>query len=131
MWSHCVVQAVGVRELKAKLSRYLRMAREGEVVLVTDRGEVVAELRAHEAPASVPPELRGLWALAQHGGVRLGALAPRGPRRRRVAVCVPAGTARRLIDDDRAERFAGGGTDGGGPGGGSAAGEAGGGDRSA
>jgi antitoxin (DNA-binding transcriptional repressor) of toxin-antitoxin stability system len=37
--------AVGLRELKAKLSEYVRRARAGEVVLVTDRGQVVAELR--------------------------------------------------------------------------------------
>lgn len=38
--------AVGIRELKAKLSEYIRRARNGEVVLVSDRGRVVAELRA-------------------------------------------------------------------------------------
>lgn len=38
--------AVGLRELKARLSAYVRKAREGETVLVTDRGQVVAELRA-------------------------------------------------------------------------------------
>lgn len=37
---------VGVRQLKNSLSRYLRAVREGEVVLVTERGRVIAELRA-------------------------------------------------------------------------------------
>lgn len=37
------MQTVGVRELKNKLSEYLRRVRLGERVLVTDRGEVVAE----------------------------------------------------------------------------------------
>jgi antitoxin (DNA-binding transcriptional repressor) of toxin-antitoxin stability system len=36
--------ATGVRELKAKLSEFIRRARAGETVLVTDRGRVVAEL---------------------------------------------------------------------------------------
>ncbi len=36
---------VGVRQLKNSLSRYLRAVREGEVVLVTERGRVIAELR--------------------------------------------------------------------------------------
>ena len=48
--------AVGIRELKAKLSEYLRRVRHGEVVLVSDRGRVVAELRAptvREAPTHV------------------------------------------------------------------------------
>ncbi|MHC4236478.1 MAG: type II toxin-antitoxin system Phd/YefM family antitoxin, partial [Planctomycetota bacterium] len=39
------MKAVGVRELKAHLSRYLREVQAGEVILVTDRGRVVAELR--------------------------------------------------------------------------------------
>lgn len=34
----------GIRELKAKLSAYLRKVRAGESVVVTDRGEPVARL---------------------------------------------------------------------------------------
>ncbi|MGE0455197.1 MAG: type II toxin-antitoxin system Phd/YefM family antitoxin [Vicinamibacteria bacterium] len=37
--------AVGTRELKTRLGTYLRRVREGERILVTDRGEPVAELR--------------------------------------------------------------------------------------
>jgi prevent-host-death family protein len=40
------VSAVGLRELKNKLSQYVQRARSGETVLITDRGEVVAELSA-------------------------------------------------------------------------------------
>ena len=36
---------VGSRELKTHLGRYLQRVRRGEVVLVTDRDEPVAELR--------------------------------------------------------------------------------------
>ena len=43
---------VGIRELKAKLSAFLRRASAGETVQVTDRGRVVAELRA-------PPRAEG------------------------------------------------------------------------
>lgn len=46
---------VGIRELKNKLSAYIRRARAGEVVLVTDRGEVVAELRAPTVPDGPTP----------------------------------------------------------------------------
>lgn len=35
---------VGVRELKNSLSRYLRRVREGETVVVTDRGVPVARI---------------------------------------------------------------------------------------
>ena len=38
------MRAVGVRELKNRLSEYLRLVRAGERVLVTDRGQVIAEL---------------------------------------------------------------------------------------
>jgi prevent-host-death family protein len=38
-------RVVGVRELKTRLGRYLRSVREGRTVLVTDRGEPIAELR--------------------------------------------------------------------------------------
>jgi len=36
---------VGVRELKTRLGRYLREVRRGRTIVVTDRGEPVAELR--------------------------------------------------------------------------------------
>ena len=48
------MRVVGVKQLKARLSEYLRDVRRGEVFLVTDRDVVVAELR----PASsdvIPP----------------------------------------------------------------------------
>ena len=40
------MRSVGLKILKNKLSEYIRLAKSGEVVLVTDRGDVVAELRA-------------------------------------------------------------------------------------
>ena len=33
--------------MKNRLSEYIRRAREGETILVTDRGEIVAELSKH------------------------------------------------------------------------------------
>jgi len=48
------MKAVGVKALKARLSEYLRQVKAGETILVTDREEVVAEIRpAHRQP--VPP----------------------------------------------------------------------------
>ena len=38
------MRAVGIRELKNRLSEYLRLVEEGEVVLVTHRDQVVAAL---------------------------------------------------------------------------------------
>lgn len=67
------MKTVGIRELKNRLSEYLRQVRSGESLLVTDRGEVVAEFSppGHGAvDASVPA---GLTALARRGLVTLGA----------------------------------------------------------
>lgn len=38
------MDTVGIRELKANLSRYVARARQGERIIVTDRGERVAEI---------------------------------------------------------------------------------------
>ena len=40
-----MVKSVNIRALKDRLSAYLRDVQKGDVVLVTDRGQVVAELR--------------------------------------------------------------------------------------
>lgn len=65
------MKSVGIRDLKNKLSEYIREVRSGEAVLVTDRGEVVAEL--------IPPgpgDERGvpsaLLTLARRGYITLG-----------------------------------------------------------
>ena len=48
---------VGARELKTRLGTYLRRVREGRTVLVTDRGEPIAELRPLPRDTSVPASL--------------------------------------------------------------------------
>jgi antitoxin (DNA-binding transcriptional repressor) of toxin-antitoxin stability system len=40
------MRQVGIRELKSKLSEYVRQAAAGEIIEVTERGRVVAQLRA-------------------------------------------------------------------------------------
>jgi antitoxin (DNA-binding transcriptional repressor) of toxin-antitoxin stability system len=54
------MKTAGVRELKARLSAYLREVERGDVVLVTDRGRVVAELRPPGAAdrAASPADVR-------------------------------------------------------------------------
>jgi antitoxin (DNA-binding transcriptional repressor) of toxin-antitoxin stability system len=98
------MKTVGVRELKDRLSEYLREVRSGASVLVTDRGEVIAELSppgylGHDA--SVPPGLlalarRGLISLGSPGGVDLYEALPRKKRGRH--------TAAQLLDAERGER---------------------------
>jgi len=66
------MKSVGVKTLKARLSEYLRMVRAGEVVLVTDRNEVVAELRPANRQSVVPPTLEErLQVLAEQGQATL------------------------------------------------------------
>lgn len=67
------MKTVGVRDLKNKLSEYLRHVRLGESILVTDRGEVVAELLPPgqgQGDSSVPA---GLQSLAKRGLLTVGA----------------------------------------------------------
>ena len=40
------MESVGIKVLKDNLSKYLRMVRDGEIVLVTDRDEVIAEIQS-------------------------------------------------------------------------------------
>jgi antitoxin (DNA-binding transcriptional repressor) of toxin-antitoxin stability system len=104
-WSYiCNMKTVGVRELKNRLSEYLRQVRAGEAVLVTDRGEVIAELGApgHGVTDAAVPA--GLAALARRGAATLGApggakLYPALPRRRGRG---PLGA--RLLDAERGGR---------------------------
>jgi prevent-host-death family protein len=98
------MKTVGVRELKNRLSEYIRQAKSGEVVLVTDRGHVVAELTppGHGATdASVPA---GLLALARRNLLAIGApaeqdLYPALPRARRLKR-----TVAELLRDERGDR---------------------------
>lgn len=62
------MRTTGIAELKAKLSQYLAFVREGEEILVTDRGRPVARL----APAG-QVETQDAWIaeLARKGQVRL------------------------------------------------------------
>jgi prevent-host-death family protein len=59
------MRTVGVRELKNRLSEYLREVRRGESVLVTDRGKVVAELSPPRHGANDPDVPAALLALAK------------------------------------------------------------------
>lgn len=96
------MRTVGIRELKSRLSEYLRLVRGGEEVLITDRGEVIAELRR---PGGTASELRypALLLHARQGRVRLG--EPNRPDVYPVqSQIAPEGTASRLLDEVRGER---------------------------
>ncbi len=74
-----IVKAVGIKVLKAKLSQYVRLAKAGETILVTERDEVVAELRpARRQPTGSRPLEEALEALADRGEATLATEGPAG-----------------------------------------------------
>ena len=95
------VERVGVKNLKNNLSAYLRHVKQGVRVLVTDRDEVIAEIgkpRSDVARENIHP-LLAEWIAA-------GELKPSSVRKKRLPrspVSLPAGTAQRLLDEDRGE----------------------------
>ncbi len=99
------MKAVGVKALKAGLSEYLRMVKAGETILVTEREEVVAELRPvrrQRRPADSVEE--ALEALAEGGEVTRAALPKAGWTFQARGLGLPAGTALRLLEEVRADR---------------------------
>jgi antitoxin (DNA-binding transcriptional repressor) of toxin-antitoxin stability system len=96
------MKVVGIKQLKARLSEYVRLAKGGETVLVTERDEVVAELRParRQTPAAGPLE-DVLEALAASGEVARAA-QPKGRWSwRSRGLGLPPGTARSLVDESR------------------------------
>lgn len=67
------MKSVGLRELKNRLSEYVREVRSGDSVLVTDRGEVVAELLPPGQGVDERSVPSPLVALARRGQLTLGA----------------------------------------------------------
>ena len=87
---------VGVKELKNSLSKYLRAVRGGEVVQITERGKVVAEIRSRTARAGDDEQL--LLRLEREGLVTRG----RGKLVDEPPVKLPRGVlASRMVIEDR------------------------------
>jgi len=95
------MRAVGIRDFKEHLSQHLRAVRSGEVILVTDRGEVVAEVRPPTRPREHP--YPALFELAERGLVELGAPNAEADYSD-VGPPLPAGLAQRLLDEERGDR---------------------------
>lgn len=90
---------VGARELKTRLGAYLRRVREGRTLLVTERGEPVAELRPLQADKSLTK------VLAKLSSTRAVTL----PHRKVMAAFRPIQSRGRPLSDavreDREDRF--------------------------
>lgn len=97
------MKIAGIRQLKAQLSSYIHQVQAGEVVLVTDRGRIVAEIRP---PGSVAEsgdvhELR-YRALVERGKIR-PASTPEDRAWLKGSFRLDRGDARVLLDAERAE----------------------------
>lgn len=94
---------VGLRELKNQLSRYVRQARDGEAVLISDRGVIVAELIAPRSDAKTGKATTTIEEMRRKGllyaaGTNDPSLYPPLSR------TVKRSSSSRLLDDERAER---------------------------
>jgi antitoxin (DNA-binding transcriptional repressor) of toxin-antitoxin stability system len=95
------MSAVGLRELKNQLSKYVQRAKSGETVLITDRGIVVAELsppgKHSDETVTTIEEMR-----------RKGLLYGGGPNDRSryptMAHALKRSSVSRLLDEERGSR---------------------------
>ncbi len=96
------MKAVAVKELKNRLSSYLREVKSGEVVLVTDRGSVIAELRQPSpgTPLTVHDQL--MQRLCADGLLVMG--LPQDPRAYRASPLRRAVGSKDLLAAERGDR---------------------------
>ena len=97
------MKVVGIREFKDRLSEYVRMARRGEDILLTERGEVVAQLRGSGAigrPVHPDPGIADL--------IRRGLVSHIGANKRQtyplLGRVLRGKTAAQLLDEERGDR---------------------------
>ena len=100
------MKAVGVKQLKARLSEYLRAVKAGEIVLVTDRDEVVAEIRPPRQPSPPLESEDTLQALADAGEITRARQAKGTWEWKAMGIGLEAGTAQVLLNELRADRSA-------------------------
>jgi prevent-host-death family protein len=97
------MRVVGIRELKSRLSEYVRVVREGEHLLITDRGRVVARiLPADESDSQMD---QGTNELVSRGLMKPAAIPNSPDRYPRMRPVLRAGiSSRDLLDAERGER---------------------------
>ncbi len=96
------MKAVAVKELKNHLSAYLRDVKNGEVVLVTDRGQVVAELRQPSRGSALGAHDQALERLAAAGVLVIG--LPQDARAYRPSPLGRSVASEDLLADERGDR---------------------------
>jgi antitoxin (DNA-binding transcriptional repressor) of toxin-antitoxin stability system len=93
------LKTVGIRELKNRLSEFLREVRQGTTILVTDRGTAIAEIREPSMGSTPLADNSLLQAWIREGKVRgpVSARKQAGP----TSVHLPDGTSQALLDRER------------------------------
>jgi antitoxin (DNA-binding transcriptional repressor) of toxin-antitoxin stability system len=99
------MKSVGIKQLKSRLSEYLRLVRGGETVLVTDRDEVVAELRPTRKQPGIGDSLDEILdSLAERGEITRATLPKRRWRWKATGLGLAAGSVRAILDEIRGDR---------------------------
>lgn len=95
------IKTVGIKALKDNLSHYLREVKQGILILVTDRGKVIAELKQPELENTINKENSIIKNWIQQGWLI--------PATKKKQECVASGlklkkgTALKILEKDRAE----------------------------
>lgn len=100
-----IMKVVGIKQLKARLSEYIRLAKAGETVMVTERDEVVAELRPARRQVPIAADLDALLeTLSASGEVTRAAQRKGDWTWRSQGLGLPPGTAQAVLDEVRQDR---------------------------
>lgn len=99
-----MIRIANVRMLKDKLSAFLRDVQRGDVVLVTDRGRVVAEIRQPTLAGQLPAATSDRWRrLVEEGTLKVG--LPNAPEAYRLGeVHLPAELVDEALNKTRGDR---------------------------
>lgn len=99
------MKAVGIKQLESRLSEYVRLARAGETILVSDRDEIVAELGpARHQRVEPGSTVAVLERLSERGWVTRSSQPKKGWTWEPVALGLPADRARGILDGLRDDR---------------------------
>ena len=99
------MRAIGIKELKNKLSQYVKLASAGETVLVTNRDRVVAELGPPLPGRAKSVDDAGLADLVRRGILTPPLLRSTSPPP--ALPSLPLAELLRGLDEDRSERSGG------------------------
>ncbi len=100
------MRVAGIREVKNQLSAFLRLVRQGETVLISDRGKVVAQLSPPPAYPTSPyeGEVEALHRLARAGILRVGSGEPASVHEPPVELPEGAIDLDAVLDETRSDR---------------------------